>query len=94
MEFSTIKATICSDIVSRENRDGSIVLMKTDSSDIFYKITGESSTVWSFIKQGKTPNEALESLCQKHQQVDQEVIRSDIASFLNELEKKNLIVIT
>lgn len=83
---------ISSDVVSRQNRDGSIVLMKTDNSDIFYKITGEATKVWNFLKEGKQPLEACQKISEQHSSISAEQIRQDVDSFIRELESKTLII--
>lgn len=80
------------DVVSRENRDGSIVLMKTDSSDTFYKITGEASTVWNLLKKGNTAEDALNLLAENFSTVERSTIEKDISGFLSDLKEKTLIV--
>ncbi len=81
---------ICHDIIARENHDGSIVLIKTDNSDIFYKIDGVAKDVWKKMKEGEGLSAIAKNLSNKYD-VTVERINSDIGIFIADLKKFKII---
>ena len=82
---------IPSDIISRINQDGTSVLMRMDNADVFYKIDGIASSVWSGIEDGKKLEEIVTEIQKSHQEISKETILTDVNKFLSDLVKFKLI---
>ncbi|MCK5883679.1 MAG: PqqD family protein [Bacteriovoracaceae bacterium] len=78
------------DIVSRTNPNGTIVLMKMDDSEIFFKISGVAAEVWKGIEDGSDLNQTISKIVDDYNcSADQ--VEQDTRSFIEELIKKDLI---
>lgn len=82
--------SINEDIVSRDNQDGTVVLMKMDDSEIFYKIEGVAAAVWKEIKAGKEIGN-IKSVLLGNFDVKAEQLNSDIDNFVGDLISKNIL---
>ncbi len=81
---------IDSEIIASRNNDGSIVAMKVDDSDLFYKITGVATTVWTHLENGLTLEEITNQVMDEFD-VAEDILKSDIDKFIIELKKFNII---
>jgi hypothetical protein len=82
--------TINEEVVSRNNQDGTVVLMKMDDSEIFYKIEGVAAEVWKEINSGKKLLDIkTQILCDFD--VDKDILENDISTFVNDLIDKNIV---
>lgn len=79
-----------SEIIVSRNNDGSIVAMKVDDSDLFYKITGVATTVWTHIEEGLSKEDILDKVASEYD-VTKEVVSKDFDSFIKELKKFDII---
>ncbi len=79
------------DIVSRTNPNGTIVLMRMDDSEVFYKINGIAAQIWSGIEEGKIVSELIQEITQEYE-CTQDQIESDTKSFIEELLEKNILI--
>lgn len=80
------------DVVSRKNQDGSLILMRLDASSVFFKIDGIAAQIWSDLSEPKTVQELLSQYQNKYPQYNDK-LSTDIPSLINQLKEKNLIVI-
>jgi hypothetical protein len=78
------------DTVARKNQDGTIVVMKMDDSNIFYKIDGVASEVWKLMVDGLTP-EQIKAKILNDFSCTQEQVDQDVATFMQELLDRKLI---
>jgi hypothetical protein len=78
------------DIVSRDNQDGTVVLMKMDESEIFYKIDGVAAAIWKEIKSGKAVGNIKTDIMGQYD-VTGEQLNSDLNTFVTELIAKNIL---
>ena len=81
---------IQSDIIASRNNDGSVVAMKADDSDLFYKITGVSTTVWDYIEQGHDIDKMVQLITDEYN-AEPEIVKKDIESFILDLKKFNIL---
>lgn len=85
MEFQQdLRFSQCKDVVSRQNRDGTIILLKMDNSDKFFKIDGVAAEIWKSItseNSSVTLGEAV-SLVAKSHNVSVERVVSDTMPLL------------
>ncbi len=77
-------------IISRENQDGTIVLMKPDDLDLFYKIDGVAASVWKQLQTDSNLEQIIQDLSKQYD-VSTKQIEDDINSFFNDLKKFEII---
>ena len=78
------------EIVASRNNDGSIVAMKVDDSDLFYKITGVATEVWNKLEAGANTDEIITSITSEYE-ISKDVVEKDIEEFYKDLLKFNII---
>jgi hypothetical protein len=78
------------DIIASRNNDGSIVAMKADDSDLFYKITGVATLVWQGIENGDSETIIIESILSEYD-ITVDKVKEDITTFLTDLRKYGII---
>lgn len=78
------------DIVSRSNQDGTVILMKMDEGNSFFKINGVAAEVWKEMVAKKGLNEIAQAMYSTYN-APKEQIDTDIKNFLETLMSKNLI---
>lgn len=88
--FDNIEVKFQEDIVTRKNENGSIVLMKMDDSDIFFKINGIAAEIYTEIEKGQKLNNIFKDLCSRYPDKEDQLI-SDIDSFLKKLDTLSLL---
>lgn len=79
------------EIVSRENSDGTVIIMKMDEGDDFYKMNGIAAIVYKSLES----NQPIEEICNNildTYEVTPEVVYKDIDSLLTELHKVGILV--
>lgn len=78
------------DIVSRKNQDGTVVLMKMDDSEMFYKIDGVAASVWKAIEEKKEVG-AIKTEIVGEFNVSPDQVNTDVESFINDLIGKSIV---
>lgn len=86
------KFKISDDIVCRKNQDGTVVIMKMDDSDLFYKIHGVAAEMWHKFERGDSLGNILTELGNKYD-VEKEVIQKDATAYLDEILKLEMVTI-
>ena len=81
---------ILEDVVSRNNQDGTFVLMKMDDSELFYKIEGVAAEIWKGIEQKKNIA-SIKSQIMGEYNVAEDQLNKDIESFVTTLLSKKLL---
>lgn len=81
---------IDSEIIASRNNDGSIVAMKVDDSDLFYKITGVATEVWNYLEQGLSRDEIVKNIT-KSFEVTEEQSAKDFDTFITDLKKFKIL---
>lgn len=79
------------DIVSRINPNGTVVLMKMDDSEIFFKVSGVAAEVWKGIEEGAELPLVISKIVEDYD-CSVEQVEEDTRSFIEELIKKDIIV--
>lgn len=80
----------CKEVVGRETKDGTQILMKMDASNSFFKIDGVAAQVWTALKVGISEQELVEQMSEKYPHHKEE-LKSDIKKLLVDLHQKKLI---
>jgi hypothetical protein len=78
------------DIVSRKNQDGTVIIMKMDESNIFYKINGIASEVWDGLS-NQLPLATIKNSILENYNVNDSKLDQDIQALISNLLKKKLI---
>jgi hypothetical protein len=80
------------EVVSRINDNGDLILMKLDDSDSFFKITGISTIIWQELcKDTPLLNNAIDDIL-KDYNIDKQTLENDISSFIAKLKEKELLL--
>lgn len=82
--------TLSDEIVTRNNKDGTVVLMRMDDSEVFYKINGVAAQVWKEIEAGKTPEAIIPELVEEYD-CTEEQLKGDTEKFLVNLLEKEIL---
>ena len=83
--------SICDDTISRVNDNNTVILMKADDSDVFFKIHGIAASVWKeVISEKKDLATFVKSISTKFD-VEEKKVYDDIESFFKTLKNKELI---
>ena len=78
-------------IVSRVNQDGTVIIMKMDEGNTFYKINGVAAEVWKELSTKKNINQIVDEVISNYE-APEEKIRNDIKIFVETLLAKDLIL--
>ncbi len=78
------------DVVCRENADGTIIVMRLDNSDEFYKIDGIAAEVFQLIDSKRSLVKIVDMVHTAYEH-DKETILKDSSEFLSQLLSKNII---
>lgn len=79
------------DIVTRQNSDGTVIIMKMEESDEFFKINGIAAHVFKELEAGKNLNDICQNILNEYN-VNEEVVVKDIEILLEQLSKANILV--
>lgn len=82
---------IKAEVVFRSNKDGTIVVMKMDDDDMFYKINGVAAEMWQKFNSAKLNLGQIAEDLSKNYSVSAEKIIADSQLFLNKINDLNLI---
>lgn len=77
-------------VVSRRNQDGTVILMKLDEANVFFKIEGLASGVWAELETAKTGEQLVKYFSELAPQFAEQ-LQADVVGFLNQLFEKALI---
>lgn len=80
------------DVVVRSNQDGTMIMMKMDDSNVFFKIEGIAAEVLKGVQEGKKPSDIISTLLDEYETSVDEVT-NDVEKFINEMMQKNLLKI-
>ncbi len=77
-------------VVSRANQDGTVILMKMDEGNTFFKIDGVAAEVWKELSNKKNINDITKDLISAYN-APEEKIKTDVKNFVETLLTKDLI---
>ena len=80
-----------SDIVSRKNQDGTLLIMRMDDSDIFYKVDGLAAQTTNLLHEGNSPKESIQKLSTNFPNIPLEQIKTDVSKLVSELAMKGIL---
>lgn len=90
MAYENISLMIDSETMTRNNQDGSVVVMKLDESNSFFKINGVAASIWKQLNENVSLSEAYQNILNEFH-VAEEKLSDDIDALLETLKKKDLI---
>ena len=71
-------------IISSNNNDGTVIIMKADDSDLFYKINGVAAQVWSAIEKGEPTISTIKKISEDFD-IESKQIEKDVNEFIENL---------
>lgn len=89
-DLKNFKLNLSDEVVTRKNSDGSIILMKMDDGDIFYKMEGVSSEVYKRLEAGKSLFDVSNEILAEYE-VDEKTLVTDLSKLIGDLSKVGLI---
>lgn len=81
---------VAEDVVFRTNKDGTVVIMRMDDSNNFYKIDGVAAKIWTELS-GNLSLEMIQNNILNEYEVSSEKIATDSEHLIASLLQKNLI---
>ena len=81
---------ITPDLVARNNDDGTIVVMRMDESNLFFKIDGVAAEVWKGLNANKGLQEIFNDIKGSYD-VSDDQLKGDIEKFISDLKGRDLI---
>lgn len=81
-------------LISRRNQDDTVIIMKTDNANIFYKIDGIAANVWHLFQSPANAQEVLSALQNQFAQVSPENIATDFNAFISQLVEFKVLEVT
>jgi hypothetical protein len=82
------------EIVFRTNKDGTIVVMKMDDDEVFYKIDGVAAEIWQKISSKEANLGSIASTLSEEYEVSAQKIIEDAQPFLEKVTSLNLLKIS
>lgn len=79
------------DVVVRKNQDGTMIMMKMDDSNVFFKVQGVSVNVLKGIQDSKGPQDIINEITSEYD-VKAAQVEADVEDFLTKLVSKDLLV--
>lgn len=86
------KVNISNEIVVRENKDGTVIAMKMDDGDLFYKIDGAAAKIFKDLRKSITLESSVEEVA-RFFKIDRKLVHEDASAFLLKLENLGFISI-
>lgn len=77
-------------VVSRANQDGTVILMKMDEGNTFFKINGVAAEVWKELSTKKHINQIAEEMVSSYDAPKDQIV-TDIKNLVDTLLTKDLI---
>jgi hypothetical protein len=79
------------DVVARTNQDGTVIIMKMDESNTFYKINGIAAEYWRSVSNNMNFEDFITNITTEYS-VDRDVVLNDITKLTEKLLEKKLIL--
>lgn len=80
-------------LISRLNQDGTVIIMKTDSADVFYKMNGLSAVIWNQFVSPTQPSLVLQALITRFANHKSQ-IETDFTALMNHLAEVGFLAVT
>ena len=81
-------------LISRRNQDDTVIIMKTDNSNVFYKIDALSAQIWHLFQTPANAQDLLNILISKFSDLSKDNVESDFIGFITKLMEFNIIEAT
>lgn len=78
-------------LISRHNQDDTVIIMKTDATNVFYKIDALSAQIWHLFQTPANPQNILNILSTKF---GAQTVETDFTNFISKLISLNIIETT
>jgi hypothetical protein len=84
------KYELSEDIVARTNQDGTVIIMKMDDSNNFFKINGVAAEIWTGLSAQKNMDVIIANILKQYN-VTEDVLKNDAETLLKTLVQKQLL---
>ncbi len=84
------RVTISDEIVVRENKDGTVIAMKMDDGDLFYKIDGAAAKIFKDLRKNKDLKTSIQEVADFYK-IDLLPVHTDASKFLRQLHTLGFI---
>ncbi len=81
------------DLVARNNDDGTIVVMRMDESNLFFKIDGVAAEVWKGLNANKNLKQIYADIKAGYDVSDDQLL-NDMEAFIGDLQSRDLVQIS
>jgi hypothetical protein len=88
--MGTLNYKIKDDVISRNNQDGTVILMRMDDGNSFFKINGIAAVVWKEMQSSKSIEEIQKTILENYN-TNESQVKSDVEKFVSDLAAKGLI---
>ena len=86
------RVKISEEIVIRENKDGTVIAMKMDDGDLFYKIDGAAAKIFKDLRKNISLEATIEEVA-RFFKIETKVVHKDASVFLSKLESLGFVSI-
>lgn len=90
MSILSMNFTIAQDLITRQNQDGTVVIMKMDDSNTFFKVDGIAAHIWTSMQSNQELEDVFNEIHQEYN-VSEEQLLKDMSNFITTLKEKELI---
>ncbi len=84
------KVSVQPDLVARNNEDGTVVVMRMDESNLFFKIDGIAADIWKGLNANQDLKQVFAQIKANYAVSDDQLLK-DVETFLNDLKSRDLI---
>jgi ribosome-associated translation inhibitor RaiA len=84
------RVNISDEIVVRENKDGTVIAMKMDDGDLFYKIDGAAAKIFKDLRKNKDLKTSVQEIADFFK-VELVHVQKDASEFLKQLQTLGFI---
>lgn len=81
-------------LISRRNQDNTVIIMKLDDANTFYKISDLAANIWNLFQSPANAQDILTALLTKFSPVPAEQVKTDFNAFVENLLALNFLELT
>jgi hypothetical protein len=86
------RVKVSDEVVIRENKDGTVIAMKMDDGDLFYKIDGAAAKIFRDLRKNIAFTDAVDEVASFFK-IEKKIVHEDASAFLLKLENLGFVSI-
>lgn len=86
------RVKVSDEVVIRENKDGTVIAMKMDDGDLFYKIDGAAAKIFRDLRKNIAFDDAVDEVASFFK-IEKKIVHEDASAFLLKLENLGFVSI-